>query len=273
MSNGFNVYFALFAFLVVLAAAAVIILFTTGKNQQQTPVITGQDLTQKQLKHLSQNSVSVGNPDQVLKVGSSAIFSGQVLMQKDLDVAGQLKAGRLKLNNLSVSGTGKFGSLKTGRLDVSGNNNVKGSLNVGKSLNVAGSSQFGGSLSASRIATKSLSLDGDLALTHHIEAGGTTPHHSSGNALGSGGTSSLSGSDTAGIINVNTGGSPHAGCFINVKFASAFHATPAVVVTPVGSAAGSLDFYVKRSSSGFSVCTDNAAPGGRSFSFDYVALD
>jgi hypothetical protein len=44
-------------------------------------------------------------------------------------------------------------------------------------------------------------------------------------------------------------------------------------VTPVGSAAAALNYYIQRSTSSFSVCTTNSAPGGSSFGFDYIAFD
>jgi hypothetical protein len=91
--------------------------------------------------------------------------------------------------------------------------------------------------------------------------------------LGAGGTVSVSGTDTAGTITINTGGSPAVGCFVTITFTQKFNATPHVVVTPVGSAGGGLNYYVNRSASDFSLCTTNPAPGGANFSFDYIALD
>ncbi|MGH7196046.1 MAG: hypothetical protein ACREGA_04700 [Candidatus Saccharimonadales bacterium] len=271
---GLNIYLLLFIFLLIIAAAAVIIITTKGSSPKKPATINGKNLSQTELKHLAQNSVAVGNPDQVLKISSNAIFGQQVLIQKDLDVAGSLKVGgSLKLNNVSVSGAGSFGSLTTGGLSDSGSANVRGSLTLGGSLNVAGATKLGGSVAINQLSVGNLTLNNDLQLTHHIQAGGSTPGHSLGNALGAGGTASLSGSDTAGAININTGGAPHAGCFINVRFASSFHGAPYLVVTPVGSAAGGLQFYVNRSTRGFSVCSANAAPAGRSFGFDYIALD
>ncbi|MGH7237198.1 MAG: hypothetical protein ACREGF_01540 [Candidatus Saccharimonadales bacterium] len=271
---GFNIYLLLFVFLLLLAAAGAIILVTRNNQTKKTPALSGQDLSQAELQNLAQNTVAIGNPDQVLKVGSNAIFAGQVLVQKDLDVAGGLNVGgSLKLTNLDVGGAASFGSLATGQLTDSGSDNIKGALSVGQALSVAGSANFGGAVAVNQLTASSLNLNSDLNLTHHIQAGGATPGHSSGNALGAGGTTSLSGSDTAGVININTGGNPSAGCFINVNFASSFHTAPYIVVTPVGSAAGSLQYYVNRSSGGFSVCSDNSAAGGSSFGFDYVALD
>jgi hypothetical protein len=83
----------------------------------------------------------------------------------------------------------------------------------------------------------------------------------------------VSGSDTAGFININTGGAPSAGCFITVNFASRFNSTPRVLVTPVGSDSGALNYYVNRSSTSFSVCVATVPPAFASFGFDYFVLN
>jgi hypothetical protein len=120
---------------------------------------------------------------------------------------------------------------------------------------------------------QSLQLSGDLQITRHIDAGGGTPGKSDGTALGNGGTSSVSGTDTAGTVTINTGGSPSTGCFATITFTNRFSGTPHVVVTPVGSAAGGLNYYINRSASNFSICATNSAPAGQTFSFDYIVID
>ncbi|MEK7153729.1 MAG: hypothetical protein AAB834_07280, partial [Patescibacteria group bacterium] len=140
-------------------------------------------------------------------------------------------------------------------------------------MSVSGNSIFNGPLSAPQISTNSLQLNGDLVLTHHITAGGPIPAVSKGTALGSGGTVSVSGSDTSGSLTINTGGSPGAGCFATINFVRKFNGVPHVTVTPVSSGAAGLNYYVNRSTTEFSVCTTNPAPGGQTFGFDYIALD
>src|SRR4029077_15019876 len=104
---------------------------------------------------------------------------------------------------------------------------------VAKSLQVNSSGSFSGPLSAPQITTNSLQLNGDLVLTHHISAGGATPSRSNGTALGSGGTSSVSGSDTSGSITINTGSGPGPGCLISVNFAANVNSTAQVSISPV----------------------------------------
>jgi hypothetical protein len=140
-------------------------------------------------------------------------------------------------------------------------------------LNVSGNSTFSGALSAPQITTNTLLLNGDLNLTHHITAGGPVPGVAKGNALGAGGTVSVSGSDTSGSLTLNTGGSPSAGCLATTSFARKFAGVPHVSITPVGSGAAGLSYYVNRSTSDFSVCTTNAPPAGQTFGFDYIVLN
>jgi hypothetical protein len=140
-------------------------------------------------------------------------------------------------------------------------------------LTAAGGATFGGPVSAPQLTAQTLQLTNDLQITKHIDAGGGSPSKSDGTALGSGGTASLGGTDTAGTVTINTGGSPAAGCFVNVSFAIKFSGTPHVVVTPIGSGGAGLAYYVNRTSSGFSICTATPAPTGQSFSFDYMVID
>jgi len=158
-------------------------------------------------------------------------------------------------------------------LNTSGGTTVNGVLTAKHGLSVTGASNFNGSVSATQITTGTLQLNGNLAVTHHITAGGSIPGISGGVALGSGGTNSLNGSDTSGSITLNTGSGTSAGCFVTVNFAQKFDNTPHVVVTPVGAAAAGLNFYVNRSTSSFSVCTTNPAAVGQTFGFDYMVFD
>lgn len=268
-----NIYLLLFILISVLAAGVVFIAFQKNKKEAAPTTITTQPLTKEALAQLQGSDAKVGDPKQTLTIESNAIFSGKVLIRDSLDVAGAIKVGgSLSLPGISVSGTSTFDQITANNLSVSGSMTISGALNV-KGINSTGGGTFGGPLSAPQLVVQSLQLTGDLQLTRHIDAGGGTPSKTDGNALGSGGTSSLSGTDTAGTLTINTGGSPGAGCFATINFTNKFGGTPHVVVSPVGSAAGGLNFYVNRSSSSFSVCTTNPAPAGQSFSFDYIIID
>lgn len=270
----FNAYLLVFAFVIVIAGVIVFIAIKDNNSSNQTPSINSQKLTESELKQLAASDVNVGNSNQVLNIASNTVIGGQLLVRKDLDVAGSLKVGdSLSLPNIKVSDVGNFGQVQASKVSVSGNTAVQGALTVNQSLTVNGSGNFGGSITANQLNVSSLQLNGDLVLNHHIQVGGATPSRSTGSALGSGGTASISGSDTAGTVNINTGGSPGAGCFITITFSQRFSSTPHVVITPVGSAAAGLSYYVDRSTTSFSVCTASTPPAGASFGFDYIAFD
>ena len=271
----FNVYLLLFLLVVLLALIVVFVSYNRDKsNEAKTTDINTQPLSQDILDQLRQTDVTVGDPKQILKVEANAVFAGKVLIKDGLEVAGQLKlGGPLNVPGITASGTSTFDKLQASNFQVSGDTILQGQTTVQKGLSVAGNLSVGGALSAAQLSIEGLQLNGDLHFNRHIDAGGGTPGRSNGGALGSGGTSSNSGTDTAGTININTGGGPVAGCFVNISFVQKFNDTPHVVVTPVGFAAGGLAYYINRSNSGFSICTANNPPAGQSFSFDYIVID
>lgn len=272
----FNLYLLLFIFVFLIAAAVVIVLTIKGSHDatNATNTIGSQGLTEETLKQLSNSETTIGSSSQILNIESNAIFSGAVLVKKDLEVAGSIKVnGALALPGITVSGSSSFNQIQATTLNLSGAATVNGTLTARNGLSVNGNGNFTGSVSATQLTTGSLQLNGDLILTHHITGGGAIPGLSQGIALGGGGTASISGSDTSGSIAINTGSSPGAGCFATVNFTRAYNGTPHVIVTPIGAAAGSLSFYVNRSSSNFSVCTTSAPPGGQAFGFDYIIMN
>ncbi|HEX3568910.1 MAG TPA: hypothetical protein VHT70_04530 [Candidatus Saccharimonadales bacterium] len=275
-AHRFNIYFLLFVLiLIIVGIIAFIAIWQAHKNKPSSPTTSSQTLSEDALKNLANSSTtSVGNSKQILNVESSAIFSGPVLMRNDLEVAGTIKVGgALSLPGITVAGNSSFGQVSTGSLSVSGDAAVQGNLTVIKSLAVNGSASFNGAVAAQSLAVSSLQLNGDLTLTHHITAGGSIPGKSDGGALGNGGTSSISGSDTAGQISINTGGGAPAGCFIAIRFAAKFNNTARVILTPTTAAAAGIQYYVQPSSTGFSVCTASVPPSGANIGFDYATFD
>jgi cytoskeletal protein CcmA (bactofilin family) len=264
----------LFILIVVLSGFVVFIGLQRSKKELAQPTVTTTPLTQEALDQLKGSDTKVGDAKQTLSIESNAIFSGGVLVKGSLDVAGAIKVGgALNLPGITVSGASSFDQINANKLAVAGDSSIQGALNVQSSLTVAGGGQFGGPVSAPQITVQSLVLLNDLAISRHIDAGGGTPGKTDGSALGSGGTSSVGGTDTAGTLTINTGGGPGPGCFATVNFAQKFNAVPHVVITPVGSAAAGLNYYINRTTSGFSICTTNPAPAGVTFSFDWIAID
>lgn len=270
-----NLYLLLFVFVLVLVAAIAVIAYRQGSHSSSNGPISSQPLDQKALEELANTDATVGSSAQLLNVQSNTFFAGKVLVRDTLEVAGQLRVGgSLSLSGVTVSGSSSFDQVQVNKnLAVGGDTSLQNSLTVQKNVNVTGNGSFGGTLSAQRLTVSSLQLSGDLNLTRHITAGGPTPSRSNGSALGSGGTSSISGSDTSGSITINTGNGPSAGCFLTVNFTNKFNSTPHVLLTPVGSSAAALNYYVNRSTSSFSVCSTNAATANSNFGFDYFILD
>lgn len=269
-----NIYLLLFVIIVILSAGVVLVAFQTNKKASKPTTVTTQPLSTEELQQISGTDSKVGDPKQTLTIESNAIFSGKVLIKDSLDVAGTIKVGgALSLPGISVSGTSNFDQIQANNLSIAGNVSVQGQLTVAKTITSSAGATFGGPISAPMITTQQLQLTNDLQITKHLDAGGPTPSKTDGSALGNGGTSSISGTDTAGTATINTGGSPAAGCFMNIKFTQRFSGTPHVVITPVGTAAAGLNYYVNRTSTDFSICATNSAPAGQTFSFDFVVLD
>lgn len=269
-----NVYFLLFLLLLVLAGAIVLITFLASKKQEHSTVKT-QSLSQDTLKQLAKSDVTVGQPKQILRVQGNAIFAGKVLISDDLEVAGPIKVGgNLSVPGITVSGNSVFEQLQVNKgLSVAGDTSLQGQLSVQKTLTVASGGSFGGPITAPALTVNTLQLNGALTLTKHIVIGGATPSRDTGTALGSGGTVAVSGSDTAGSVNINTGSGPVAGCFATINFTQRYNATPRVQATPIGASAGIVGYYVTRTTSGFSVCASNNPPANSSFGFDYFVVE
>jgi cytoskeletal protein CcmA (bactofilin family) len=268
-----NIYLLLFIFIIILALLIVFAAIQRSRNESTGPD-SNQILTQEAIEQLGESEAKVGDPKQTLNIESNAVFTGKVLVRDSLDVAGAIKVGgSMSLPGITVSGTSIFETVQASTLGVSGDATIQGQLNVQRALSVAGGASFGGPISAPQITIDTLQLNRDLQINRHIDAGGGTPGKTNGNSLGIGGTSSISGTDTAGSLTVNTGGNPPAGCFATIHFNQRFNDTPHVVITPVGSAAANVRYYITRNTASFSICTATPPPAGQSFGFDYIAID
>jgi cytoskeletal protein CcmA (bactofilin family) len=269
-----NVYILLFLLIIVLAGGFVLIGIQKNKKANAPTSINTQTLSADELKKLSESEQKIGDPKSTLSIESNAIFSGKVLVRDSLDVAGTIKVGgTLSLPGINVSGASTFDQVTANNLTITGNTSIQGQLNIQKGITSSGGASFGGPISAPQLTIQSLQLSGDLSISRHIDAGGGTPGKSDGSALGAGGTAGISGTDTAGTVNINTGGGAGSGCFVTVSFTNKFNNTPHVVITPVGSAAASMNYYINRSNSSFSICTASTPPSGQSFAFDYIVID
>lgn len=267
-----NLY--LLSFLLIFVGAVIfgVVTYINSQKDPVEPTLGNQTLSEDALKQLANTDASVGNSSQTLTIQGNAVIAGQTLARGNLSVAGDIQAGgRVQAPNITVSGASNLATAQIQNLQVATNATIQGTTTTGN-ITVSGTSSFGGPMTASQITVTNLVLAGNatLQVPNHIRFTGPSPNRTINNAvLGGGGTASVEGSDTAGTVNINSGNNPTPGCFTRVIFQQAFSSQPRVTVTPVGSAAGNLGFYVERNTTGFSICTRNGAPGNQSFAFDY----
>ncbi len=269
-----NIYLLIFGLVILIGIAVTVIAFIKTPSNTSTNSIKPENLSASQLQLLASGSTTIGASDQVLNIVPNTIFSGQVLIRKDLDVAGTINVSSgLTLPSVTVTGTGNINQVQAGKLSVSGNTALQGQVAINNTLAVSGSSSFGGTVTAAELTVQSLDLSGDLTIARHIVSSGATPSASPDDTtLGTGGTVSISGTDTAGSVIINTGTSPQAGCFMTITFVHSFSSSPAVIITPVGSGGSGLNYYITRTASNFSICSSLAAAGNISFGFDYIVI-
>lgn len=271
-----NVYFLIFLLIVVVAAAVTIVNYLNSKKAPTAPNVQSQTLTQDALKQLANTDATVGSSSQTLTIQGNAVIAGQTLARGNLNVAGNIQSsGTIQGAGITVSGKANLGDTQVNSLQVKSNTAVQGSTTL-RDLNVSGATSLSGPLVASTITTSRLILSGNavLQIPNHISFTGPSPGRSITPAvLGGGGSASVNGSDTTGTININTGAGPVAGCFVHITFHQAFSNPPHVLVSPVGAGAGQVQYYVTRDQSGFSLCTNNAAPAHSVFAFDYFVTN
>ncbi len=270
-----NVYLLLFVFIVLLAVMITYIGIRNNRRVEDQGRIDAQDLSSQAIDNLSSNNTQIGDPKQTLTIASNSVFNGKALFRDSIDVAGTIRVGgALSLPGITVSGNSAFENVSISNgLNIGGDTNIGGNLTVQRSLTVSGGASFGGAISASQLNIDRLTLNQDVLFNRHIRTGGGVPGVSTGPAAGGGGTTSISGSDTAGTVTVNVGSGPGAGALAFVNFLNSFEGEPHVVVTPVGSSAGSLNWFITRTNSGFTIHTNNPPGAATSFSFDYIVIN
>ena len=237
-------------------------------------------LTKEELDRLNTHQLELGGEGNQLTFTANSTFKGKVIVDGDATFNGQLNAGKTaSFTDLTIPGAASLSVVDIkSTLRVAGNTTLQGSvtaqnnLNVNGGLSVSGSSSFGGSLTGGDLSVRNATTNGNLTVNGHLITRGNTPTAGAGTAVGGGGTVSISGNDSSGTIAVNTGTAPPAGIFIIVTFRTPFGNTPKVILTPVGSATGSLNYYTSRSANGFSIGTSSAPAGGTNYVFDYFVV-
>lgn len=261
---------------VLFVGAVVGYFYSASTKKTAAPAKTQiQTLSQDDIKKLTDVSTSLGNSSQTLNIGANTLFRSQVDIAGDLSVGGHFNAnGPVTLSELNVSGTTALTGLSVGsNLTVSGATTLQRGLSVSQLLSVSGGLNVSGTasvnaLNAQSISTQTISIAGPLTIGH-LRTQGATPGVTAGSAVGGGGTANISGNDTAGTVNVNTGGGTAAGILASVSFRAAFTGGVHVLLSPLTGASAATPVYVNRTSSGFQIRTDSPPPAGSILAFDY----
>ena len=279
----------------ILAINAGVIYFFIQKGSGGSDGLSNRSevtLSAESLDKLGVSKNPVGTRGAELIIGPSTRFNSKVTIGSDISIA-----GKLNLNNTFVAQAASIAKLEGGdvnvqqigvngdatmtnanvrqTLSVAGAARIQGPvtlsqlLTVNNSINVAGNLAIGGTLSARNFQASSLTSDTTLTIGGHVLSRGAPPSLSPGGALGSGGTASMSGTDTAGTIAANVGVGASPGIVASITFRQPYSTTPRVIVTPVGS--GPRDVYVNRSATGFSIGVGNSMPPG-GWAFDYFVI-
>jgi hypothetical protein len=265
----------LFVFLISVGSIGGYYYAQSKKTPTKTSGPTVANLTPSEINQLSQIGSSLGNSGQTLNIGADTIFRSKIDVGGDLSVGGHFNAnGPVTLSELNISGTTALSGLNVGsNLTVAGlagfqkGINVAGLTAINGNLSVSGSTNLN-ALNATTLSVQTLTISGPLSIGH-LRTQGPAPAITAGTGVGGGGTVSISGNDTAGTININTGSVPPAGILASISFRAPFGATPHILLTPLSGPAAATPAYVTRSGSAFVVHTDVSAPAGSALSYDY----
>ncbi len=283
---------ATFVALAVIIGLAVIVgggIFFVIQRQSQAKKKAGLSdvsVNKSLLDQLGVNRSSTNDPSVALVVSPNAQFNGSLTVGKEVKIASkltagqtslsQLDAGNTSLTQLNVNGSSSLSdtAVRT-NLTVVGTSKLQGPVQIDKlltagAINIVGDLTVGGVLTTNTFSARSLTSTSTLTIGGHVVTNGPVPGITQGPAAGPSGTVSMSGNDSSGTIAMNTGLSPTAGIIATITFRTPYSAIPHIVVTPVGSPTGSLQYYINRTATGFSIGTNNAPTAASGYVFDYI---
>lgn len=218
------------------AVAGIIFAIRSSQPSKTTVVINTQSLDNGTLNKITPKGSS--SNEQHLTISPDTLFKSNVTLQ---------------------------GSTKTdGDLAIGGNSTVGGNLTVGGLITAA-------SLSVGSLTISSINLSSNLVFGGHIMPFGPSPTARTSNGA-SGGSVTITGNDSAGTLIINLAGGTSGGELAIITFQSPFNTTPKVQLTPVNNASSTLNYFVTRSPSFFTINSGGGAPlpAGTSYAFDYL---
>lgn len=274
---------------VILAINAGIITFVMRiQDKAESSTSQGQvTISSSVLDKLGVSRNTIGSSGAELTVGLNSRFSGNLAVNGNTNMSGQLnvnskllatdasltklEAGDTSLSQLNVSGDGTLSSLNLRKdLIVVGTTRLQGPVTVSQlmtvnnNMNVSGSLAVGGALSMGAFQTNTLTVGG------HITTRGSAPSVGVGPAVGNNGTVSISGNDVSGTVAVNTGTGAGNGVLAYVTFNNQFSNIPHVTIGAIGYITGA-PYILNRTASGFTIGINGAlSPGG--YMFDYIVM-
>lgn len=279
------------AVVLLINVAIVFFVMKSQDEQKQEEEKRSVTLSDKTLSTLGVSRNPVGGSDTLLTINPETTFKNKVSIAGDTTVAGKLTLNNALSTTEVTAGNGTFTKLQAGdtqvqQINVNGDATIT-NLNLRKDLQVAGLTRIQGQLTVNQLTTINNNLNvagnvsiggalsvknfqvGQLTVGGHLLSTGGAPGVSSGGAVGSNGTVSISGNDTAGTVAVNTGTGAGNGMLAQVSFRERYANTPRVSITPVGRAVPGL--YVNRTATGFSINVEGGMGYG-GFAFDYVVV-
>jgi hypothetical protein len=237
----------------------------------------------------AQNLVDGGNQGGSLTAGNTTILGslgvqGGVSLQQGLYVGDTVTVGGSALFKngsdsttayqfQNAAGTTLFGINTSSGILFS--NIADGASAVGFTLNVNNTYSTNGAklLSIQNNGTQKFAIDRN----GHIISGGTSPSitEDGGGNMGSGGTCSISGNDTSGLITMVTGTGSVQGNLCDITFSTVYGSAPKVIVSPGNDNIPGIAPYVDSASvstSGFSVGSGYTPSDGLTYKLYYYVI-
>lgn len=278
--------------LVLAVNAGVLWFIIRAQSGNKSADRTSVTLSSDTLSSLGVTRNDVGQSAEKLTIGPNTTFNGSVTVAESASFGGelvlndrltgqsatftQLNSGDVSVSSMNINGDATASTVNVRQdLNVAGASRLQGAVTIGQILTVTGGLTVGGNvavngtLSVNSLQVNSLALNSSLTVGGRIISTGSAPQVGGGNGLGSNGTVSISGNDTAGTVVANIGVGGGNGTLIQVAFRNPYPSTPRVIISPVGNPAPNT--YITRSVGGFTVINSGGlAPG--SYIFDYIVI-